>query len=123
MVQERLSNDEFFTKLTSLLSAATAAQKNSVYLTQKPLTPLAPPSVDSPRQLLIRATNGSSESAKKIKLATVVDADELDRFFAKYAEVCKANMGSLKKRDRKKRKERMRKKGAAAATATATPTA
>ena len=37
--------------------------------------------------------------------------NELEAFFARYAEVCKAGMGALKKRDRskKKRKEKKRK--------------
>jgi signal recognition particle subunit SRP14 len=78
---------------------------------------LAPSDTISP--LLVRATNGNKDKSKKIKLTTVVSADDLDKFFTRYADVCKANMGSLKKRDRKKRKEKLRKKEKAPAATTA----
>jgi signal recognition particle subunit SRP14 len=39
-----------------------------------------------------------------VKLVTVVDAAELDAFFARYAEVCKKGMEGLRKRDKKKAK-------------------
>lgn len=65
----------------------------------------------------MRATNGSSKAQNRIKIATVVEPQDLEAFFARYAEVCKGNMASLKKRDRKKRKARKRKDAAAAAAA------
>ena len=68
-----------------------------------------------PLPVLIRATNGQSEEKKKgrIKISTVVQADELEGFFVKYAEVWKAGMGGLKKRDRSGRKRgKAKKKGA-----------
>jgi len=65
-----------------------------------------------PLPLIIRATNGKSKDKreKKIKLSTVVEADALEGFFAKYAEVCKTGMSGLKKRDRSKAKERLKAK-------------
>ena len=40
----------------------------------------------------------------KVKFSTVVKTDELEAFYTRYAEVCKAGMTGLKKRDRKKAK-------------------
>ena len=52
--------------------------------------------------MLVRATNGKSKEkrAEKIKISAVVKPEELERFFARYAEVCKVGMSGLKKRDR-----------------------
>jgi signal recognition particle subunit SRP14 len=48
----------------------------------------------------------------------VVQPDELDAFYARYAEVCKAGMAALKPRDRTKRKAKAKKrKGGAAVPA------
>ena len=44
-----------------------------------------------------------------MKLSTIVQADELDGFFTRYAEVCKAGMSGLKKRDRSGRKAKAKK--------------
>ncbi len=65
-----------------------------------------------PFPIIIRATNGKSKDHrdKKIKLSTIVNADALDGFFAKYAEVCKLGMSGLKKRDRSKQKEKLKAK-------------
>lgn len=41
----------------------------------------------------------------------MVQPDELDGFYARYAEVCKAGMTALKKRDRSKRKKVKKGKG------------
>lgn len=69
--------------------------------------------------VLVRATNGKTSDArkvgKKVKLATVVDSDALDAFYARYAEICKAGMLALKPRDRSKRKTKGKKKKGAAA--------
>ncbi|RPB12711.1 signal recognition particle, SRP9/SRP14 subunit [Morchella conica CCBAS932] len=127
--QGRLSNDEFFAQLTSLLTSTSASEKNSVYITQKVLipfsedskTPVAPIDPDAPLQLLIRATDGQ-EKAKKVKFSTVVEAGQLEAFYVRYAEVAKSGMTTLKKRDRKARKLRARKKGKAVEGTTA-PTA
>jgi len=71
---------------------------------------------------LIRATNGATTSKPKpkpnfkiskekqhktkpkIKLATVVESMELENFYARYADVCKKGMESMRKRDKKKAK-------------------
>lgn len=70
---------------------------------------LSPP---HPLPVLIRATNGKSKArrAAKVKLSTVVQPDELEGFYARYAEVCKAGMAALKPRDRTKRKAKARRK-------------
>jgi hypothetical protein len=61
--------------------------------------------------VLFRATDGKSSDTRdsKIKISTVVSAQDLDSFFEKYVEVCRAGMSDgLRKRDRKK-KEKKRK--------------
>lgn len=75
-----------------------------------------------PLPIIIRATNGKSKEKrdKKIKLSTVVEANNIESFYVKYAEVCKLGMSGLKKRDRSKAKEKLKAKkkkqvGAAAA--------
>jgi signal recognition particle subunit SRP14 len=58
--------------------------------------------------VLFRVTNGKStrdDRAGKIKISTVVEADELDDFFGRYAEVCRGGMDGLRKRDRKARRK------------------
>ena len=45
-----------------------------------------------------------------MKLSTVVEADAIGGFYTRYAEVCKAGMSGLKKRDRSKAKERLKAK-------------
>lgn len=72
---------------------------------------------DQSYPILVRATNGKSgdKIADKKKLSTVVQADALDQFYSRYAEVCKAGMLALKPRDRSKRKTKAKKKKAAAA--------
>ncbi|CAD6569124.1 MAG: hypothetical protein ASARMPREDX12_002210 [Alectoria sarmentosa] len=132
MASGHLSIDDFLTRLTSLFESRRVAAHGSVFLTQKrlsppdlpsgatdiPLPPSSPfPDLHPPHPLpvLIRATNGKSKEKKKdkIKISTVVQADELDRFFVKYAEVWKAGMSGLKKRDRSGRKKgKAKKKGA-----------
>ena len=46
----------------------------------------------------------------KVKISTVVQPDEIEGFFTRYADVCKAGMSGLKKRDRTKRKKDRAKK-------------
>jgi signal recognition particle subunit SRP14 len=62
--------------------------------------------------IIIRATSGKSRENKtgKIKLSTIVEANALEAFFARYAEVCKSGMSGLKKRDRSKGKKKMKAK-------------
>ncbi|EME42782.1 hypothetical protein DOTSEDRAFT_73534 [Dothistroma septosporum NZE10] len=125
-MREHLGHDEFFTQLTSLIENTQQKGHGSVYLTQKRLTydpstkTPAPRSIDdslsdlnppNPLPLIIRATDGKSQdkdrkkNKDKIKLSTIVQPDDLEAFFTRYAEVCKAGMQSLKKRDRSKRKK------------------
>ena len=54
--------------------------------------------------ILIRATDGKGDKGKKTKLSTIVEADELEGFFMRYAECWKAGMSGLKRRDRSGRK-------------------
>ena len=82
-----------------------------------PSTPSDPASFpdlkpNSPLPILIRATNGKSKEhrADKIKLSTIVQADQLEGFFVRYAEVCKGGMQGLKKRDRSKNKAKAKKR-------------
>ncbi|KAI9822134.1 MAG: hypothetical protein M1832_003137 [Thelocarpon impressellum] len=127
MVKDHLPNDEFFVQLASLFDARRQKDHGSVFLSQKrltrdmtssptspssPLADLQSPATSDPPAILIRATNGKSKArrADKIKLSTVVAASALDGFFARYAEVCKAGMGALKKRDRSGRKKAKAKK-------------
>lgn len=86
-----------------------------------PLWDLHPP---NPLPLIVRATDGETtksdkktKNPDKVKLSTIVQPDDIDAFFTRYAEVCKAGMQSLKKRDRSKRKKdrSKKKKGAGAA--------
>ena len=44
-----------------------------------------------------------------MRLSTVVEADELEGFFTRYAEVWKGGMTGLKKRDRSGRKAKAKK--------------
>ena len=74
-----------------------------------PLWDLNPP---HPLPLIVRATDGGStkkdrktKNPDKVKLSTIVQPDDIEGFFARYADVCKAGMQSLKKRDRSKRKK------------------
>ena len=89
-----------------------------------PSQPFPDLNLSQPLPLIIRATNGKSKDkrGKKIKLSTIVSADALEGFFAKYAEVCKTRMNGLKKRDRSKQKEKLkakkRKQGGGVATGT-----
>ena len=76
--------------------------------------PAAPFADQNPAQalpVLIRATNGkASASPDKLKLSTVVQPDDLANFFTRYADVWKAGMPGLKKRDRSGRKAKAKDK-------------
>ncbi|KAK1753496.1 signal recognition particle 14kD protein-domain-containing protein [Echria macrotheca] len=128
-----LSQDEFFTKLSALFQTRKSKATGAIYLTQKRFpTPPTDPSSPTPSSsegegtklpqspILIRATNAKSgdKRADRVKLSTRVNPDQLDGFYARYAEVCKAGMGGLKPRDRTRRKAKGKKrKGAGAAGA------
>ncbi|RMJ23630.1 hypothetical protein PHISP_05508 [Aspergillus sp. HF37] len=134
----RLSHEEFFNSLSTLLTTTTQKTSGSVFLTQKPLlhsesanTASSTDHADESRPpILIRATDGKTgnpnpkskdgagkqkeSKQEKLKLSTVVDQGDLEAFYARYAEVCKGGMTGMKKRDRKK--GRAKKGGAAKVT-------
>ncbi|KAJ4320568.1 hypothetical protein N0V94_003326 [Neodidymelliopsis sp. IMI 364377] len=138
MGRDHLSNDEFFTQLGNLFEHNRKKGHGSVYLTQKRLTfdststPVTPTKVaddplwdthpEQPFPVLVRASNNRSDKkaetdrqdVAKIVLSTVVQPDDIDTFYIRYAEACKAGMSSLKKRDRKKGKKDKKKKKVAA---------
>ncbi|KAL1900395.1 hypothetical protein Cpir12675_000977 [Ceratocystis pirilliformis] len=134
MASNHLSNEDFFTRLEALFDDKKPKVHGSIYLVQKRLTygqniPTATddsptPDLDlaAPLPLIVRATNGKSKSKRKekVKLSTVVQPGDLDRFYARYADICKAGMVALKPRDRSKKKAKAKKKKA---TTTTTATA
>lgn len=65
--------------------------------------------------VIVRASNGKSkrERAEKVKLSTIVQPQDLEDFYTRYADVCKAGMTALKPRDRSKKKAKAKKKKAA----------
>lgn len=73
--------------------------------------------------VIIRASDGETQSKDRVKnkdhvkISTIVQPDDLEGFFTRYAEVCKASMLSLRKRDRRKRKADKGKKKKGAETA------
>lgn len=64
--------------------------------------------------VIIRASDGKSKGSKdgKVKFSTIVHPHELNEFYGRYAEVCKAGMSALKPRDRSKKKAKARRKKA-----------
>ncbi|OGM41188.1 signal recognition particle 14kD protein [Aspergillus bombycis] len=126
-----LGHEEFFSSLSDLLSKTSQKARGSVFLTQKPLidTTASSENASSSRpSILIRATDGNTnapnpknnkvekKTVSKVKLSTIVAPEDLEAFYTRYAEVCKAGMTGLKKRDRKKGKAKA-KGGAKAAKA------
>lgn len=125
---------QFFSSLSNLLTKTSQKARGSVFLTQKPLlntntnsaneTDASSSSSQQP-SILIRASDGNTNASNpkthkvqkaskdtKVKLSTVVAAGDLEAFYTRYAEICKAGMTGLKKRDRKKGKAKT--KGVAA---------
>jgi len=101
-----------FTSLADQLETVNAGRQ-----TANPASPVGDdgsgdPNQDSPLPVLIRATNGKSKEkrAEKLKLSTRVDANALESFYSRYAEICKAGMTTLKPRDRSKRKAKAKKR-------------
>ena len=121
-----LTQNQFFSSLSSLLDKTSQKSRGSVTLTQKPLLNTNTESTQQQPSILIRATDGNTNApnpkthkiekkaakATKVKLSTVVAPEDLEGFYARYAEVCKAGMTGLKKRDRKRDKAKA--KGGAA---------
>ncbi|KAL2109555.1 hypothetical protein VUR80DRAFT_2299 [Thermomyces stellatus] len=131
MADSHLSHDEFFGKLADLFDSRKGTNHGTIYLVQKRLSynqDIPKPSPDNPMPdleppqplpIIIRATNGKSKEKrdKKVKLSTVVNPGDLDAFYARYAEVCKAGMTALKPRDRSKKKAKAKKKKTGTAAA------
>ncbi|CAG7962475.1 unnamed protein product [Penicillium olsonii] len=127
-----MGQDEFFSSLADLLSKTSQKARGSVILTQKPLIDVPGATTTSAQpSILIRATDGNTNApnpksaskdgkitkskSTKIKISTVVNPEDLEAFYTRYAEVCKGGMTGLKKRDRRGRKAKT-KGGAAKAT-------
>ena len=89
------------------LSSPVSPPNQPLHITDTP-----DPNSETPLPILIRATDGKSAEEKKdkIKISTVVQPDEVEAFFIRYAEVCKAGMSGLKKRDRSGRKAKDKKR-------------
>ncbi|KAK2858392.1 hypothetical protein FQN49_004778 [Arthroderma sp. PD_2] len=114
MSKPHLANEEFFAFLESLLTKQSGSSRGSVFLTQKRFP--SPPTnkaesqtvsdtpSSSPPLILIRASNGKHKDSKA-KASTVVKPEELEAFYRRYAEICKAGMVGLKKRDRSAKKK------------------
>ncbi|KAL4960661.1 signal recognition particle 14 kDa protein [Aspergillus stella-maris] len=120
-----VGHEEFFNSLTTLLTNTSQKTRGSVYLTQTPLlnnsSSETQPATQTP-SILIRASDGNTnapnpktqgdlkkqdkkkQKESKVKISTVVQPADLEAFYARYAEVCKAGMTGLKKRDRKLKK-------------------
>ncbi|KAJ6257826.1 hypothetical protein Dda_7615 [Drechslerella dactyloides] len=111
--------DDLKADLLALLSS-TASPSSSAAGTATASTGLTTPAPEDPAApspslpVLIRATNGKSNDArhdgKHIKLSTVVEADQLEAFFTRYAEAWKQGLTALKKKVRKGKKSKKAKK-------------
>ncbi|TAQ87347.1 hypothetical protein B7494_g4328 [Chlorociboria aeruginascens] len=128
MSTTHLSNDNFFMRLSELFDKRRQKDHGSIFLTQKRMThggdaednttdpapsqPFSDLNLSRPLPIIIRATNSKSKRDKssKIKLSTIVEPDDIERFFGRYADVCKLGMSGLKKRDRSKQKEKLKAK-------------
>ncbi|CAK7245900.1 MAG: hypothetical protein STHCBS139747_007505 [Sporothrix thermara] len=122
-----IDNDEFFSRLAELFDTQKSKDHGAIYLSQRRLVrgekgaPGAAPADDTSPEglglqpLIIRATNGKSKKHRKdkIRLTTTVDPNNLEAFYARYAETCKAGMTLLKPRDKSKKKAKAKKKKAA----------
>ncbi len=114
---------QFFERVAELLKTLSTADHGSVFFIQKRLSHPDPAPTEAtasskpftdlvsqrPYPVLIRATNSKSKK-DKVKLATVVQSDELVNFYARYADVCRVCMTALKKRDRSKGKKKKKDK-------------
>ncbi|KAF4465649.1 signal recognition particle subunit srp14 [Fusarium albosuccineum] len=127
MADAHMSHDEFFAKLGELFNHRKGSDHGAIYLTQKRLTfgqDIPGPSEEEPSPdthpakplpLVIRATSGQpkKDRASKVKLSTVVQPEDLEAFYVRYADICKGGMTALKPRDRSKKKAKAKKKKAA----------
>ncbi|KAH7154826.1 signal recognition particle, SRP9/SRP14 subunit [Dactylonectria estremocensis] len=129
MAADHMSHDEFFAKLGELFDYRKGKDHGAIYLVQKRLShgqgipvpsdedPVPDLRPSKPLPILIRAANGkgSRDKTAKVKLSTVVQPDDIEAFYARYADVCKTGMTALKPRDRSKNKAKAKKKKKAAA--------
>ncbi|KAL6721294.1 hypothetical protein ACLMJK_000396 [Lecanora helva] len=126
MDSKHLSVDEFLNRLTALFETRRQKAHGSIHLTQKRLTPSDLPAPTTPLPasspfpdlhppyplpVLIRASDAKSQEKRKdrVKISTIVQPDELEKFFVRYAEIWKTGMSGLKKRDRSGRKAKAKK--------------
>ena len=58
-------------------------------------------SPEKPYAILFKATDGLSDKKKRVKISTVVDADELTKFWMSYTELMKIGMSGLRKKRRR----------------------
>ncbi|KAF2426235.1 signal recognition particle, SRP9/SRP14 subunit [Tothia fuscella] len=125
MADVHSSNEDFLTGLIKLLEAAHKSGHGSIFLTQKRYTygttmktesdsssedGLFPDfNLSEPVPIIVRATNGKGKEKRlegeKVKISTIVEPNEIEGFFTRYADVCKMGMQGMKKRDRSKRKK------------------
>ncbi|KAF4973799.1 hypothetical protein FZEAL_9218 [Fusarium zealandicum] len=127
MAESHMSHDEFFAKLGELFDHRKGSDHGAIYLAQKRLTygqDIPNPSEEEPSPdihpgkplpIIVRATDGKSkkERKSKVKLSTVVNPEDLESFYVRYADICKSGMTALKPRDRSKKKAKAKKKKAA----------
>ncbi|KAM0511761.1 hypothetical protein ACHAPE_009551 [Trichoderma viride] len=102
---------EFGSNLLSLSSNLVTYDPSEKSTTAKLFPDLLP---DKPLPIIIKATNGKSkrDRSDKEKLSTVVQPHDLEAFYVRYADVCKAGMTLLKPRDKSKKKAKAKKKKA-----------
>jgi len=119
-VQSHITHDDLI-----LTKPVTYDQTSSKSPADKvPADPLVDLHPTLPLPVIIRASDGETQSKDRVKnkdhvkISTIVQPDDLEGFFTRYADVCKASMLSLRKRDRRKRKaDKGKKKKGGAETA------
>lgn len=126
----RLNNSQFLTNLSEILASNNG--ESSVYVTQKRLASALPVDAADSKindlssnvnddnkfeqntetyPILIRISmnseksKASTPSKPKTKLSTVVETNNLDKFWTDYAQVIKNGFVGLKKKDKKKNKK------------------
>ncbi|KAJ6157846.1 hypothetical protein N7470_005438 [Penicillium chermesinum] len=112
-----LSHDEVFLLISRKPAHEDIRQGSRLrFLSQKPVPNT---DADAPPSVVVRATDGNTgapnpkssgqagkvakNTSSKVKFSTIVSHNELEAFYARYADVCKTGMTGLKKRDRKRK--------------------
>ncbi|KOS17631.1 Signal recognition particle 14 kDa protein [Escovopsis weberi] len=130
MAALHISQDEFFTRLGEVFNRRKGSDHGAIYLTQKRFSPdqaLQPASAadpfpeqhpSAPLPVIVHATDGKGKKARagKARLSTVVEPHDLEAFYLRYADICKAGMTALKPRDKSKKKAKAKKKKATGVT-------